>query len=371
MGLLAQQVRLIADESIQLNDTTGYSSGSTHDWTTKKSQNITLTKKQLVFVKATVVLGATSHGAARILIGGNMYAVSGGRNNETKSFQAFVLLNAGTYTVAFQTAMWAGNSVNLSLCYVGLLNFADLSGDDAGGNAVSVANLETKTLLDAPPTIPAGRVTPAGTVKKYNMFVYIGALNDSDVGSEDRICAFRNPGEGDLAGKLNFKFYIKGTQAAFTERNPDYTSDASNPTYGRGAYGFYVATIDAGDSAATMTITVYNNYGGTRHVGWAIYVIVCPWIIPPTEFEPISLAFGQQSTLYITLEPLDLNPTKTVKIGKQRFISFGDATDYYSSASGAGIISHSYTFESVEVANSVMLVAGWGGCISAIGVDSR
>jgi len=38
---------------------------------------------------------------------------------------------------------------------------------------------------------------------------------------------------------------------------------------------------------------------------------------------------------------------------------------------GTGIVTWNYTFETVEVENSVLLVEGYGACISIIGVDVR
>ncbi len=73
----------------------------------------------------------------------------------------------------------------------------------------------------------------------------------------------------------------------------------------------------------------------------------------------------------MTLEPLDKDPTKNSKIGKVRAVSYGDATDFYSTASGTGILSHTYTFEIVAVSDVSVFVNGFGGCISLVGVDER
>ena len=98
---------------------------------------------------------------------------------------------------------------------------------------------------------------------------------------------------------------------------------------------------------------------------------ICPWIIPNSEDEPVELDFPDGSTIYIILEPLNSDPTKTIKLGKKRFVSFGDSTDYYSTASGTGILSWNYTFELVPVKNCILKIGGYGGCISVVGVDVR
>jgi hypothetical protein len=98
---------------------------------------------------------------------------------------------------------------------------------------------------------------------------------------------------------------------------------------------------------------------------------MCPWIIPAEEYEPLTLDFPQGSTLYVSTEPLEVNPTKTVKIGKVRFISFGDSTDFYYINSGTDVLDSSYTFETIEVSRIIMIVSGEGGCIATLGVDIR
>jgi hypothetical protein len=70
-------------------------------------------------------------------------------------------------------------------------------------------------------------------------------------------------------------------------------------------------------------------------------------------------------------ESLDADPTKNSKIGKVRAVTYGDATDYYSTATGTGILSHIYTFELVEIGSVTLTVNGLGGCISLVGLDDR
>jgi hypothetical protein len=103
----------------------------------------------------------------------------------------------------------------------------------------------------------------------------------------------------------------------------------------------------------------------------SIIIIVSPWILGYSEGEVFNLNFPQGSTLYVVTEPLWNDVTKTVKIGKKRARTFGDSTDYYYTASGTGILNGSYTFESVPVSNCVLVVSGFGGCISIIAVDVR
>jgi hypothetical protein len=152
---------------------------------------------------------------------------------------------------------------------------------------------------------------------------------------------------------------IEGSQVDWTNRNQD-TSSSEN------AWAEYFGWDGA---AEDISIVITKDNGSTVvHIS----VILCPWILPPdTDFEPIDLDFPQGSTIYLMLEPLTENPTKNSKIGKERAISFGDTTDYYSTASGTGILKHTYTFEEVKNGAVLLVTYGKGACISSIGVDMR
>ena len=51
MTLLSQMVRIAKDEEILLNDTGPYNQGATADWATQKTQNITLDKTKMIFIR--------------------------------------------------------------------------------------------------------------------------------------------------------------------------------------------------------------------------------------------------------------------------------------------------------------------------------
>lgn len=152
---------------------------------------------------------------------------------------------------------------------------------------------------------------------------------------------------------------VEGVQVDWSERNQD-TVSAEN------AWAVYYGKADA---AQDISVSIAKDNGNTVvH----ICVIACPWIIPDDEdFEPITLSFPQGSTLYLMSEPLILNPTVNMKIGKERVISFGDATDYYSTASGTGILQHDYTFVEVKNGAVLLFIYGRGACVASIGVDIR
>jgi len=152
---------------------------------------------------------------------------------------------------------------------------------------------------------------------------------------------------------------IEGSQVDWTTRLQDTESDEN-------AWAEYYGVCNL-DEDISVAITKDN---GSTVVH--ILVIVCPWILnDETDFEPVALEFPQGSTLYIMTEPLLTNPTVNIKIGKERAVSFGDAADYYSTASGTGILQHDYTFNEVKIGKVLLLVYGKGAGISSLGVDIR
>jgi hypothetical protein len=97
-----------------------------------------------------------------------------------------------------------------------------------------------------------------------------------------------------------------------------------------------------------------------------------PWILSDDLTFPIqTLSVTQESTIYVTAEPLFSDPaTKTVRVGKLRCISFGDATDFYESLTGAGILEFEHKFTAVKPSTTGIVQAfGLGGCIAYVGVD--
>ncbi|MCP8316622.1 MAG: hypothetical protein H3Z51_07160, partial [archaeon] len=254
--------------------------------------------------------------------------------------------------------------LRLSNIIIYTLNFADKVDLFYDSGLISCPATTLTTLIDQNFT-PPNRKLAIGSVKKYNLFLYIYAERE-----EQRVSKVKNAGEGNDANFFNWRLFINDVELSWTARADDCGSQTGNITYGEGAYGYYNALLDAG-TQYNLKIKCYNGFGSAYNGRVRVKAMLCPWIIPITEYEPITLDFPQGSTFYITTEPLTSDPSKTSKIGKKRFISFGDATDYYSKATGQGILNHNYTFEIVEVANSVLLVSGYGGCISIIGCDIR
>jgi hypothetical protein len=193
-------------------------------------------------------------------------------------------------------------------------------------------------------TAPA-RKTCAGALNQTTMIILLAAVTPEDV---------TNIGTG-----TNYvKILVDSVE-------PSYLFAYNSPR-GEPAVAFAVVVVLCG-TQHTISIS-QSNANTTCYVS----IVACPWILPyNTTIQPLTLNFPQGSTLYIVMEPLWQDPTKTLKLGKTRAVSFGDSTDYYSTASGTGIVSWNYTFESVNVASCSLFVGGYGGCISIIAVDVR
>ncbi|MCP8308674.1 MAG: hypothetical protein H3Z54_08280 [archaeon] len=286
-----------------------------------------------------------------------------------KTAEEFLILPAGSYTFDFQLSVvqignGTGPYMRLTNILICVLNFSDKMALSYDSGWVSCPATTLTTLINQNFT-PVARKLAVGTVKKYTLFLVIYCTR-----LDQRVNKVKNPGESNDSNFFNWRIFLDDVEKGWIDRNDDCGAVTVNPTYAEGAYGSFRAVLDAG-SSINLKIKCYNGFGAAYDGIALVKAILCPWIIPSIEYEPLTLDFPQGSTFYITTEPLKADPTKNVKIGKKRFMSFGDSTDYYSTASGTGILNHNYTFEIVEVANSVLLVSGYGGCISIIGCDIR
>jgi hypothetical protein len=178
----------------------------------------------------------------------------------------------------------------------------------------------------------------------------------------------RNPGEANTSSRMNFRLYLDGTEIGWKERINDDFDLSYNIAYSEGCHGRAYFALTPGSH--TLEVKATNNLSSAYNARTVLNLVLSPWFLIDSH-EPLALSFPQGSTLYVVMEPLWVDPTKTLKLGWKRFVSLGDSTDFYSTASGTGIVSWSYTFESVNVASCALLVGGFGGCISIVAVDVR
>jgi len=372
--LLAEQVRLIKNEEQLLNDTTDYPQTTATDWVTKITKNITLASEKLLYAEVKMVVGYGAYawgGAARILLDGNPIVATGymfGSGALTITRGIYLILPAGSYSFEWQLSCFKTNTtgdVHIDSALLSILDFVDKDKQNYDSGSTSCPATSTTTLINQNFTIPAIRKLAVGSIKKYVAYITVLCHRDNQ-----RVSKMKNSGESDDANFFNWKILIDDVQQSWSERNDDCGSETGNIIYAEGAFGKLTAVLDP-STQYNLKINCYNGFSNAYNGRAVVKIVICPWIIPKNQYEPINLDFPQGSTLYVLTEPLDLDPTKDTKIGRQRMKSFGSSTDYYSTASGTGILSHNYTFEVIKVVNSVLLVNGHGGCISALGVDIR
>lgn len=374
MVLLAEQERLYADELVLVNDTSTYGISAVQDWTLLKTYNLNLAKQLVVMIRADYQ-GYNGGNAGRIDLDDKTIWTSGGKSPSTGTYPTpdmYFLLLSGAHTVKFYGCMWTigtGGWSQFTNIYIGQLNFNDTIGGgpwDSGSIGLATGQ---NTMQNQNITIPASRVLPVGSIINYSLFVFVTAKDMS--GSPTRRTHMKNPGESNDSGKINIQLFINGVQVSWTSRaNDDADGNTTNPSYGRGADGYYAIPV-AANQTLNIQVQAYVNASATAEC--YLTAFLCPWITPAQDYQPVDFIFPQGSTFYAWLEPLYNNSTAFAsKIGMKRFKSFGDSTDYYSVVSGTGILQHSYMLDVVDVGSATWVVSSTTiVCISYLAVDVR
>jgi hypothetical protein len=360
--LLSEQVRILEDEAVIDSGASSWSTSTS--WTTVKTAAVTLAATMILALYGKTDQNSNYSGNARILLNSVPVLCFGWFSSAIERC-VYLVLPAGSYTITYQVCKCdgsSGNGLRFSATSVATLNFPDKQRNNYSGSATVNAG-STVTILDQNFTVPATRKLAVGSIKKYVAIITVDAYC-----SGYAIDKLLNPGDSNTANWINWTLWVDDAQVSWSERNSD---KSVNDYSGSGAYGRYVIALTP-NSSHNIKLKAYNGCGSSRDCGVYVEIVLCPWFLADVDYEPVSLDFPQGSTLYVTLEPLhDNTTTKYVRVGRTRFISFGDSTDFYGSSSGTGILSFSYTFEIVEVTNSVLMAKGLGGCISIIGVDFR
>jgi hypothetical protein len=325
-----EQVRQLPSEENLINNTSVYTRDNAAWGTLKNYGNITLSEDTLIVFKFTI----NTSSAYRLKIGS--YYVYGCFTTGFKTGIAFVA--AGTYAVVMEQKN-SGGSGSVGAFQLGKAKFSDIAKSNLAAYA---AEIDLTVAQRSPPSF-------FGTLKNAVFAVNVWAYTP---GADTN---FENVGDALTNG---VQLSVDGVQVDWTTRIHDTASDET-------AYANFYGSLSVG-SAHTFTIGK-DNANTVVHIS----IVACPWLLATVDNQPMTLDFPQASTLYVTLEPLDKDPTKNSKIGKVRAVSYGDATDFYSTASGTGILSHTYTFEIVAVSDVSVFVNGFGGCISLVGLDER
>lgn len=330
--VVVEQVRDLTSEQNLINDTTAYTRndaawGTIHDY-----GNITLTADSLVVFKFDVGLVQSCY---RLKVG-TLY-IHGCYVAGTYTGLAFVA--AGTYDVKMEQKNVGADTGSLSNFQLGKAKFSDTKNSNL---AVYSTTISLTIAQRSPPSF-------FGTLKNAIFAIMVWAYTPGEQTN------FENVGDSYTNG---VSVVVDGYQVSWTGRIHD---TGSNET----AYAYCYRMKSVG-SAHTIQIAK-DNPNTVVHIS----VFACPWLLAGIDNEPMTLNFAQGSTLYLVLEPLTQDNTKTSEIGKVRAVTYGDTTDFYSTASGTGILSHSYTFELVDVTSVSVILSGLGGCVSMVGLDER
>jgi len=339
--LFSEQVRLLESEERLINDSAEYAILNGDAWKTAKNYgNITLTEAGLVAFNydARCNTHPTATVYSRLKVGS--YYVHGANpyGQSWSNYHGLIWLAAGTYAVVMELRA-VGINVGASVrnFQLGKAKFSDSEGEALAAYSGQIS----KTV--------SSRKLAVGSLKQAVFCIHVFAYTP---GGQTN---FENPGESLTNG---VSISIDSVQVSWSER---YQDDQSKEN----AYAKCYYPVAVG---GTHTIAIAKDNANTVvHVS----AVCSPWILSNTLYEPVSAGFPQLSTFYAILEPLSGNVTKNACVGKTRAVSFGDSTDYYSSSNGTGILSYSYTFESVAVDKIGIFFSGLGGCLSIIAVDVR
>lgn len=303
--------------------------------------NITVAEDGLVPVHLELDTNATNGAFCRVKIGGTYchgvkhpYSVG-----VYSKYGVLVWLAAGTYAVLVEGAVASSGTLNLKNFQCGFAEFADSVGSALATYSGSVA------------LTVASRKTAIGDLKEAVFAVNLfGSTPSAQTNFEDIGETFTN----------GVSVTVDGEQVNSSERSQD--TDAK----GNASAKYYVP-LSVG-SQHTITVSKRN-----ANTVVNISVIACPWIltVKAQKHRPVTFNFPQGSTLYLTLEPLFVDPGTNVQVGMVRAVSFGDSCDFYHVGSGTGILADSYTFQTVNFQEVETYVYGLGGCVSIVGVDIR
>jgi hypothetical protein len=338
---LSEQERIASAEQNLINDPATYQTNSVTLVTIHDYGNITIPvggSLVLFSLQTTCSLTSGISGAVAIQVGslkyvaGYVYDANSGPPNTLgiKNLGCIVWLPAGTYDVSVVglTAV----VLAVGQMQVGLVQFNDVQAS-ALAHYTNASNSINLTVPDRP--------LPTGNLKQA-----VFAVNICTNGALGTTCVVT----------------VDGT--AHTDMDESSGVAGTEPINGYYIYKLYIP----------LSIGVQHTIGIALSGGADAYVsvVACPWIlasISRSGHSPMVLGFGQQSTMYVDLAPLFYDTVKNAYIGVKKSVSFG-ASDFPAQGTAeVGVLSFAYNFQTVHVESDPFVVDGFGGCISAIGVD--
>lgn len=310
--LLSEMVRKLEDEELIYTENVQRSVSQENVWEDKVTVQFTLTKPQMILYSYGLLLNAIGKYITARLKVDDTYYIGGETNTGSGStiiqYRGMFWLSAGSHTIVLQLK---SSYVSTANSYLQGFTIGKALLNDCAGIALQGYGSGNVSV--------SARKTCVGLTRATVLYVQV-----------------------------------------YAETTPTLTIDGETKNL----------VNDSGYKYTFCEALSLGNHTVSVNVGY-FTVVSSPWILPKTDAKILHLNFPQGSTIYIVAEPLFSNPTKILKIGKKRAMSFGDSSDFYIVVSGTDIVELSFTFEKVEVAKSILYVSGNGGCISIIGVDVR
>jgi hypothetical protein len=343
---LSEQIRDYSKETNSINDAATYSKASTSWATIHDYGDLVLTESSLVVY--TYESYSQYRQNTRLKVGSTCY-VSGFAADQTLPgwhlLYGTIWLAAGTYDIIMES-IDTDNSypAQVKNFQMGIVKLSDLQ-----GSALAV-------YTGAISITPTARTTLLGPLAQA---VFACQVHARTTGA---LTTMANASGGDTGNYVGIS--LDGVRQDWDERNQDnlFTSIAG------AAEGKLYCSVSIGTSHS-ITITK-----GNVNTVVDISIVCCPWLLAGALADahiPITLSgISTGSTVYLLIEPLTAQLSKTVVFGKKRAITQG-ASDYYGTTTGTGSFTASYTFEIQDPNVQYIMMYGLTGCVAVIGVDSR
>lgn len=371
--MLIEKLRNIENESSVLNDTTTRSSSTAaHDWTdlTGATKTFTLAAASMVAVYAKFNFNTNLQGNIRFLVDDIPVRSNPSTTVTGGTFGFLISLASGPHTIKIQTSWHTSGgaySIDVTEFQIGIVSIQDLTGTQSDSGSIVCTTAAETTLVNISPTIPATRTVLAGALSNYHVlvFAYFEKIGD-------RKTKLKNSGDANESNYFNARIYVDSVAKDWTSRLSDveFGIEANNPTYAEGSFGVYAFNV-AASGTPNIQLRIYNGFGTNQNGRAVATIVICPWLFGDLSEPVTTLTPPQGSTLYLMAEPVFLNPSKTIYIGKVRGVTFGAGVDYFSTTTGIDRISVAYTFDTVPIDITTFRLSGVGGVLTSIGVDVR
>lgn len=382
--LYQEKLRNLDDEALLIDYITlEYShAGAMYDYDDSLGQQTLTLAEDTDVVISVVFWGSNCHGCGFIEVDGDDVASTG-----TQAFTATEVplrwmgrLAAGVHTIHFPVSIFYNSAspynVKFSKIRIGKVSIQDTTPVLVSDSFTAAHGVTDGDAYYITITAPAARTLAYGTMKKYMLF---GQLN-LRVNHDSRQIEFLDVGEAATGGIAAQIHYAEGASAPAVNvglrnwgtHHDSYnaTSSGTNPTYEGGANAWFFIPVECGQQI-TLAIQTTNTLAADKTVLLRMSYMFSPWIAGNYECECVAFDKATlQSTVHAVIEPLLADASgKYIKIGHEKVTDLSPY--YYASSTGTGIISASFTFDTIVPDCSSLFTYGEGAVVSFVAMDVR